>query len=885
MADAVASAQVTPPLPDSPSPRASTSSPINVGQKRKSTLFNILRRTSVVEETTPPPRRQSVFDIMEREKLQKAQEPHALGGLEEDDEDDSHLPQVQLIPPEDEGDAVVLYPFPNYPPPTLALDNQSPPETPERNYNPHAPTTSSPLSSRPRPQSVATAPKPRPSSTFSNNPAWNGMAEGFNLPTAKFSRVGAGPTNSRSRQSVIMPKTKTQVVEERKKRMSQVMEWDMAGGAHGGVGRPVMHREGSSRPVRRDSEDVIRESAENVETLSEEPDMLEPVSKATTTPSSPTAPGPPVLFPLSAPEPQRSNSTPMPMPVEGTPRSSISSPRRSRTMSLSGAFPVPLWASSSKTESPISTTAPPLPPMPSVPTDQPRKVPRKQKSLKNLFFSSSTPPETVTAEPKADVKEKKSLNKQRSKPDLRIDTNATRPIASLNSAPVLSGNRLSSATPPTPALSTGRSESFYSIPGTPSSATTIVPSPIEGKKPKLTKKFSLSNMSVFKKRSNSAPASDGHSLAGASRDSFVGDGEGEVVPMVPALPEVYKKEKEAKRSKSEIFTARDRFVNVPPAPSVAPAAPTEVSSPGTITPSRVMSPISAISVYQTPSSNIEPATYESTVVQSPTDSISTLDPSSKSISSISDVDVEEDILDAQFMQLPSPKERDASQDFHKILANAPGRRSEVVVVQEGRRSLEALVVLGPGSVRPNVSPSLLNNRLSASDSEASMSSFASCASSDSSLARTIQADHTRRGSAESEDSQEDEGLVTPICHSVETFGAGVRERKESGSGESGESGEFGMMDEEAEDTARGMGVRKFQSSRKLRPSPPPGSCFAPPESPSIAQVTSSGPPPNRPLPPAPGQIVEEKKIGSLDFDTLGLNFGNWDEREEMAGRA
>ncbi|WVQ76027.1 hypothetical protein IAR50_005663 [Cryptococcus sp. DSM 104548] len=932
----VESAQVPAPLPDSfslasssPSPHSSTSSPINAGHKRKSTLFNILRRSSVAEDTIPVPRRQSVFDTMAMERRpQKPLEPGMLGGLEEDVEEDPNLPQVQLIPPEDEGGTVVLYPFPNYPPPSLALDNASPPETPERRANPYAPSTPSPLAARPRPQSVASAARPRPSSVYSNNPAWNGMAEGFNLPTAKFSRAGANP---RGRQSVIMPKTKTQVVEEQKKRMSQVMEWDMSGGAHGGVGRPVMQREGSARPVR-GRESVLKESpVEKVETLSEEPDMFEPVSKAKPTPSSPTAPGPPVLFPVdapaAAPEPQRSNSTPAPAPLPEDRSRSASPSRRSRTMSLSGTLSGSIWASS-KTESPVD--APPLPPMPPIPADQPRKVPRKQKSLKNFFFSSSTPPETVVAEPKGEGKgDKKALNKQRSKPDLRIDTNATKAAPSLNSAPVLSG-KMSSAMPSTPALSTGRSEGTCPSPGTPSSATTIVPSPVvEGKKPKLTKKFSLSNM-VFKKRSNSAPASDGHSLASASRDTLVGDGdaEGEAVPMVPALPDVYKKEKEAKRSKSETFSAMDKPADVPPAPSAE-----VVLSPIAITPPRVMSPISAVSVYQTPSSHIthESTVTDSTAVQSPTDSISTLDQSSTSISSeISDVDVEEDILNAQFMQLPSarPEERDTSKDFQQILANAPGRRSEVVVVQEGRRSLEALVVLGPGSVRPNTSspPAFAENRLSASDSEASLSSFASCASSRSisasgsgsgsgadtpsglssspSLAQTVQAEHIRRGSAESEESQEDEGLVTPVCDSVESFGAGVRERKESASEEFGMGG-MGMgmtMGEEGEgeETLRGMGVRKFTSSRKLRPSPPPGSRFAPSapassplstssdsQTRAISKLSPSGPPPNRPLPPAPGQgqMVEERKIGSLKFDTLGLNFGNWDEREEMAGQA
>lgn len=854
--------------------------------KRKSTLLTFLRRPSAEGNTIAVPQRQSVFHDMERQPQKPLRHEELLNAAGEEKDIDPNLPTVRLVPPDgenmayfvytmdtdeqpDEGEPMMLYPFPLSPPPSL--DTQSPPR---QRTPPFSPSTPSPLSRRPP---LATANRSRPTSTYASNPAWNGMADGFVLPPPRFSRSGAG-FNPRGRASVVMPKTKIQVVEEKKRRMSAMMEWEMG---YGGAERSAMNRPMSlgqemkppnvleaekeraamanvasqSRPTKPDEEEKIEELSE------------EPVTD-TSTPSAPTAPGPPTVT-IKTESPVTSQP-PSQLPKDDAPRPSTFKPsRRSRTLSLSAAFSVPLFT---KNESPTITSAPPIPPVPPVPREQTKRVPKKQKSLKNLFFSSSTPPEATLGPSKYDnfspvaeakpvlkdkterPKEKKPmLSRPRSKPSLHIDIDATKPSSSLKSAPAAPSSSKTSATPITPALSSGRSEKTNSIPATPSTASTATTTPTSTSsvvsKPKLNKRFSLSNMAVFKKRSNSAPSVEHRSLA-----DMVSGNATEEVPKVPELPKAYKKEKEARRTMSEMLPAKEEVAVVPPAPLANEIVTSPVAE----------MPKGPIELPSTHSADI--SADDSSLIHSPRDSTATIEPTSASMSSdMSDVDDEDDILNAQFMQLPSPRspiDRDPALSLQDFLNSAPGRKSEVVVVQEGRRSLEALVVLGPTSVRPNTVST--NSRMSASGSEAS---FASCDSGSTlnfgtspqrkqSLYPSVE---VRRDSASSDASDDIEGLVTPVQDSVEMFRV-QRQRQESQSEESN-----------AGESTDSEGMRNCGSSRKMGPTVP-----------AIDSSSTSKSAPTRalPAPPATMSLEEKKKLGSLHFDNLGLNFGEWDERGE-----
>lgn len=870
-----------PPINASSPPSTSTDAAIG---KRKSTLLTFLRRPSAEGNTIAVPQRQSVFHDMERQPQKPLRQEELLNAVGEEKDVDPNLPTVRLVPPDgenmihfaytmltdeqpDEGEPMMLYPFPLSPPPSL--DIQSPPQ---RRTPPFTPSTPSPMPRRPP---LATSNRSRPTSTYASNPVWNGMADGFVLPPPRFSRSGAG-FNPRGRTSVVMPKTKTQVVEEKRRRMSAMMEWEMG---YGGAERLAMNRPMSlgqemKPPNVLEAEEeraamanvgsqpgpAKQDEEEKIEELSEEP--------ATSTPSAPTAPGPPTVAvktesPVTSQSPAQLSKHNPPQPSASKP------PRRSRTLSLSAAFSTPLFT---KNESPATTSAPPIPPVPPVPREQTKRAPKKQKSLKNLFFSSSTPPEATLGPSKFDnfspvaetkpvlkdkterPKEKKPmLSKPRSKPSLHIDIDATKASSSLKSAPAASSSFKTSATPITPALSSGRSEKSNSIPATPSTASIDTKTPASASstasKPKLNKRFSLSNMAVFKKRSNSAPSVEHKSLA----DMASGNGK-EEVPRVPELPKAYKKEKEARRTMSEMLPAKEEVAAVPP----PPLANGIVTSPVAETPKGPVEP--------NHSANI--STDNSSLTHSPSDSTTTVEPTSASMSSdISDVDDDDDILNAQFMQLPSPRspiDRDPAVSLQDFLNSAPGRKSEVVVVQEGRRSLEALVVLGPASVRPNTVST--DNRVSGSGSEAS---FASCDSGSTlnfgtSPQRKQSMDpsvEVRRDSASSDVSDDIEGLVTPVQDSVEMFRV-QRQRQESQSEESnaGESTDSEGM--------RPMG--RCDPSRKMRTTVHP-----------LDSSSTSKSAPTRALPAPPASMsFEKKKLGSLHFDNLGLNFGEWDGRRE-----
>lgn len=816
---------------------------------------------------------------MERRPQKPLRQEELLSVVGGEKDIDPNLPTVRLVPPDgeimayfvyamstdeqpDEGEPMMLYPFPLSPPPSL--DTQSPPQ---QRTPPLASSTLSPVPRRP----LATANGPRPTSAFTTNPAWNGMADGFVLPPPRFSRSGAG-FNPRGRASVIMPKRKTQVVEEKKRRMSAMMEWEMGyGGAERQVmNRPMLIRQGMKPPNALQAEEeraaMAKVTPQSGPTKPDEEETIEELSEEpanASTPSAPTTTGPPVVTvnaqsPVtSQPPAQLTRDHPSQPPTSKPSKPS----RRSRTLSLSAAFSAPLFT---KNESPATTSVSSLPPVPPVPTEQTKRVPKKQKSLKNLFFSSSTPPATTLGPFKCDnssqlaekeyqdnksksSKEKKPmLTERRSKPSLHINVNATKSSSSLKSAPVTSSSSKTSA-----ATSSGRSGKTSSISTTPSTASTATATSASAtaSKPKLNKRFSLSNMAVFKKRSNSAPVFENGWLA----DMESGNAK-EEVPKVPELPKAYKKEKEARRTMSEMFPAKEEVAVLPQAP---------------FTDEIVASPVAEVSknIIEPPRTHSADISINSSLTHSPSDSTSTIDPTSTSVSSdMSDVDDEDDILNAQFMQLPSPRspiDRDPAASLQDLLNNAPGRKSEVVVVQEGRRSLEALIVLGPTSVMPNAVPA--NSQVSASGSEAS---FASCDSGSTlnfgtspQRKQSLRPVQVRRRSAGSDESDDVEGLVTPVQDSVEMFRV-QRQRQESQSEESnaGESTD-----------SEGMRLIKNPSSRKICPT----------VSPINASSTSrSAPTRSLPAPPETLSLEAKKKLGSLHFDTLGLNFGEWDERRE-----
>ncbi|WVQ83327.1 hypothetical protein IAT38_005466 [Cryptococcus sp. DSM 104549] len=1045
----------TPPTPTSPT----TARPAPT--KRRSTLFTLLRgkNSSSDADKMVVPKRQSVFADMERGPQRAGaglglglalrgaggEEVEMLG--QEGEEDDDGLPAVRLVPPEDEGEPMMLYPHPLSPPASIDLHPassgySSTPGTPPRAQTP-------PLAGTPpqRRQPLPSASRPRPQSGYTPSAQWNGMAEGFALPAPKFSRAGAGGGGGfgRGMGGVVMPKKREEVVEERRRRMSGMAEWGTVQPVQPGIAIPVRVKEAEEERAA----NMVREENEGVGS----PVVVEsPVAV-----DSPVVPAPPTITTTRrttepAPEtPPLSQSPAQPIP----PKSPVpKATRRSRTLSLSAAFAAPLF----KSDSPTATAAPPVPklpapPVPPIPQTAERRVPKKQKSLKNFFFSSSTPPEAVVAAapssaaagaqgemrksdesgtatpapapaPAKEEKRKSFLHKARSKPSLRIDVGTAaipstgKPLGTPRSGSSsitptgAAGKAATTPTPVTPALSTGRSEgsSAGTFPDTPSSGRTAranppapsprdeapVPSPRAQKS--VSKRFSLSNMSMFKKRSNSMPSPGAGSPSGASSPSLAlpgrsgsesaaaGETMGEFgmhaseVPRVPDLPVAYKLEKEAKEAKEakKEATSAVSKVGVTPWAATAPGPPKPLLPPVELeTPAPAPAGISDAPP-PVPTPTPEPATvtepdviHGSPVSLSPSlaSTQSTFDdPSSASIAG-SDADFdEEDILNAQFMQLPTlpaPSSGPSGSGSRPIsprsmspagvgreFYSAPRGRGEVVVVQEGRRSLEALVVLGPAlagltsrPVQPRRSHSGDTERDGAMSGSGSEGSFASCDSSSTlglgmGMERSPRkcrkhggASEERRGSAESEESEEGEGVVTPAMDSVEWFqglerGRGRREGSEEsegvGEGEEVMAGRDseerrgasmgerdGEREEEGEERGeprglfRGM-VRKFESSRKLRPTA--ASSLPPtPTQPNATNPYPSSLPPNIPLPPTPTtppsptsaaeaeikgrlgtgddaqMLKKEKKIGSLHFETLGLDFGGgWQQGVEAS---
>ncbi|WVQ98037.1 hypothetical protein IAU59_005159 [Kwoniella sp. CBS 9459] len=485
------------------------------------------------------------------------------------------LPRVRLVPPEDEGEPIMLYPPPHFvrpatPPPTLPHPFLSPPSSPP---------TSPPM----RPGSPPQSPPRRPTSIYSSSPTWAGMADGFVLPPPKFTRTSAGWGGAPRSMGVILPKKREEVDEDRRKRMSGV---SMNGAAWDQVGSPPRSPPGPGGSGRMRSLESQEEIAANKKmrierdpppTLQSIDDENPSTSSRITRPQSVTQSSDPLQEQVDADisvnqgpteantrataadntEPYRSDSMsestppdvsrPEPMIIDQAPpaepsdstggessdqQPNIKSPvskavRKSRALSLSAAF--------SSSSSLKNMEVPPLPSMP------PRPPIRKQKSLKKFFFSSSTPPEATHLPPlpsasavsvsgSEDNRQRMSLDEKINPSDVKEEKpKGMKILQRARSKPSLKIDvKVSSAststndratTPVTPALSTGRTEASgtASVIGTPASVTAIPAAPPAGTQPQprgLSKRFSLSNMSQAFKRKSSM--SNLHASAGAS---------------------------------------------------------------------------------------------------------------------------------------------------------------------------------------------------------------------------------------------------------------------------------------------------------------------------------------------------------------------------------
>ncbi|WWD21492.1 hypothetical protein CI109_105978 [Kwoniella shandongensis] len=675
------------------------------------------------------------------------------------------LPRVRLVPPEDEGEPIILYPPPHFlrpatPPPTLPHPFLSPPTSPP---------TSPPSRRMTSPPSVASPPR-RPTSVYATNPTWAGMADGFVLPPPKFQRArggwGAAPSG------VVMPKKREQVVEDRRRRMSGVPT-TATGWIDSVDGRP-------SSPPRKiralESEEEIAanmlariEETKHHSRDGDDSDMVDS-SSAPDIEVPPAIPfvevTPPSIIPEKNSEAFEAESPVVDMqpsekqePSHPTESAEPKSVRKTRALSLSAA-------SSSQLSSSLLDQVP-APPVPS----RPQTI-KKQKSLKTFFFSSSTPASTsaptnasVTSislpksssgrkgsEDKPKERGRGILSRARSKPSLKIDVKMAKSTTSESFA-----GTSSSTTPTTPGLSTTQSElPASSYPETPSS--TINPPHTATPTPRgLSKRFSLSNMSsAFKKRSSSTPVTG--SLAKQS---------GVAVPRVPDLPDVYKKEKEARKvvhsavplGPSRVSTAQgiqeadaSTSVLVPTrceSPSTMDdSRSSEESSEPTKTVSKTRSSIESVSRPVNPLAPLLPALDLSSTSTSA--SVSATHPDSPAATTISTTSLDDDeedpeeLMHAQLMQVSPRTRRDPAVSLQEYLGSGPARQGNVVIVPKGaRRSVEAVVVLGL--------PAFVGNMTNETDGSSSL------------LGRVME---ERRGSA---DTDETEMVVTPIQNPMEMF--------------------------------------------------------------------------------------------------------------------
>ncbi|WWC86905.1 uncharacterized protein L201_001784 [Kwoniella dendrophila CBS 6074] len=662
------------------------------------------------------------------------------------------LPRVRLVPPpEEQTEPIMLYPPPHMvrpstPPPILPHPFLSPPSSP--------PTSPPRLSTRPG--SPPQSPPKRPQSIYSQSPTWAGMADGFVLPPPKFSRNSTGWSSTAfGGNNIVMPKKRAEVNEDRRKRMSAV------------IGSPprsppaivvsgMMRSLESQEEIAANKRMRVDEEVKVVQPIKEHTlpniivdgstDLTSPpidmdIDQVPIAPSIPdiSSPSSPILsLPEAAAPPQSETVQPQPQPKEKAkiPASPTKTPvpkavRRSRALSLSAAF--------SSSSSLKSSEVPPLPDLPSRPPI------RKQKSLKKFFFSSSTPPDIVmassSAPPLPDLplqernavsenvatkedkekredkpsKGKKILQRARSKPSLKIDVKVAKPSSSISPSPA------------TPALSTGRTDISVSQVETPSSAPANQP---RG----LSKRFSLSNMSqAFKKKSHSTPVS-------ATASS------GSPIPMVPDLPEVYKKQKDIKGKvlesavpisprKSKTVDSADT-TNEILTPTGLPRRSDSLKAIQSLTFTQEEEPTSqqpnldetvSPSILTEEPQSLLPAFEVSSVSTSATasgsrsrDRSDSPDLSVKSISTIDiddidastdidgDLEDEQELIHAQLMHVSPRTRRDPTQSIslQEFLSSPPGKTSNVVIVPTKglRRSVEAVVVLGNPSLYNLQSP-------------------------------------------------------------------------------------------------------------------------------------------------------------------------------------
>ncbi|WVQ69257.1 uncharacterized protein L199_007474 [Kwoniella botswanensis] len=648
------------------------------------------------------------------------------------------LPRVRLVPPpEEQTEPIMLYPPPRpaSPPPVLPHPFLSPPSSP--------PTSPPRLSTRPC--SPPQSPPRRPQSIYSQSPTWAGMADGFVLPPPKFSRNSTGWSSTAfGGGNVVMPKKREQVDEDRRKRMSEYVIGSPPRSPPAIVVSGMMRSLESQEEIAANKRMRVDHEEQEFESDQRNPpqNVLDDEKELTASPVDmdiDQIPTPPPVSEVDiniaqsasvAAIPSRSTTVPVPQ-LTATPSSPAKTPipkaiRRSRALSLSAAF------SSSSTLKNVQV--PPLPDLPSRPPI------RKQKSLKKFFFRSSTLPDAVGAsasappvpgiplqerkpteenkppkeEKEKSFKGKKILQRARSKPSLKIDVKVAKPSSSS-----------ASPSPTTPALTTGKADisTSSSVMTTPSSA----PAQHRG----LSKRFSLSNMSqAFKKKSHSTPVS-------ATTSS------GSPVPMVPDIPEAFKKNKDSRdikgkgkgkaiesalpispRKSKTLDTDNNDDVLTPTGlprrseslkaiqsltfcqeddSAVEESVDQPISTAGVITDEpQSLLPAFEVSSESQASSTSTPVSHSDILSESPIQSV-------KSISTVDIDDVDNDIdheeeddehelAHAQLMHVSPRTRRDPSQSLslQEFLSSPPGKTSNIVIVPTKglRRSVEAVVMLG-----------------------------------------------------------------------------------------------------------------------------------------------------------------------------------------------
>ncbi|ORY30400.1 hypothetical protein BCR39DRAFT_152313 [Naematelia encephala] len=356
------------------------------------------------------------------------------------------------------------------------------------------------------------------------------MEHSFALPTPAFSRRGRG---------VVMPKRRAEVVADRQRRMSR-QHWDerlpprifteeeqeAEAEADQSLDTVLEESESSTSSTSElfvKSEFLANEGippllVEDVELSTEKP-LVRSDTPTTTTyelevsleagevdlpPSRITSPSPPRRLLHNAPVASSSSPTSIYTPVRIAPASKAPIAANNPELEQLPTVPPLTKPFKRKPRSQSLTSALAAKVHPIIPDDEePPSVPalgplRKQKSLKKFFFPD-TDQDAIPPVPPVPDRERRSrglLSRAKSKPSLRIDIKASRAVESAVPTPVLSAS--SERLPDTPPVKT----------------------------PGLSKRFSLSNMSLAFKKARSASNAP--------------------VPRVPDLPDVYRKDRDGK---------------------------------------------------------------------------------------------------------------------------------------------------------------------------------------------------------------------------------------------------------------------------------------------------------------------------------------------------